>query len=445
MSADPHVPAPLPMTPLPVTPLPVTPLPPASPPGPVAAQRTAVRVLSGSQVLGGVGVASGIAVGGLLAEDVSGSTALAGLSQTATVLGAALLALPVARLMAARGRRPGLVAGYACGALGAALVVTAGAVSSFPLLLVGAVLFGGGTAAGLQARYAATDLATPERRSRALATVVWATTVGVVLGPNLTGPGADAARVLGLPPLTGPYLFSLVSFVLGGLLVAVLLRPDPLLEARRLRGEVGAVGRATLRDSLTVVRRSPPALLALAGIAMAHTVMVGVMVMTPVHMRDGGAGLEVVGIVISGHVAGMYALSPLVGWLADRYGRVAVLVSGQGVLLAALVLAGTAGEGHSPSLALGLFLLGAGWSFALVAGSTLLSESVSPAARPGVQGAADFTMGVCGAAGGALAGVVVASWGYPALTALAGVLVLPVVVAARPVLRQHATGPAASL
>lgn len=430
MSADPQVPAPLPVTSQSV----------ASLPGPAAAQRNAVRVLSGSQVLGGVGVASGIAVGGLLAEDVSGSTALAGLSQTASVLGAALLALPIARLMAARGRRPGLVAGYACGALGAVLVVTAGTLSSFPLLLLGAALFGGGTAAGLQARYAATDLATPERRSRALATVVWATTVGVVLGPNLTGPGAGAARVLGLPPLTGPYLFSLASFLFGGLLVAVLLRPDPLLEARRLSGEVGAAGRATLRDSLAVVRRSPPALFALVGIAMAHTVMVGVMVMTPVHMRDGGAGLEIVGVVISGHVAGMYALSPLVGWLADRHGRVAVLLSGQGVLLAALVLAGTAGEGHSPSLALGLFLLGAGWSFALVAGSTLLSESVSPAARPGVQGAADFAMGLCGAAGGALAGVIVASWGFPALTALAGVLVVPVLVTAWPVLRQHAAG-----
>jgi MFS family permease len=397
------------------------------PPGP---QRRALRTLVAGQVLGGVGVASGIAVGGLLAEEVSGSTAFAGLAQTASVLGAAVLALPMARLMDARGRRPGLVAGYLAGGIGAVLMVTAAVLGVFVLLLAGAVLFGGATAAGLQARYAATDLATPARRSTALSTVVWATTVGAVLGPNLAGPGAALARSLGLPEFSGPLLFSVAAFALGGCVLVVALRPDPLLEARRLRGETGVrPARPSVATSLTVVRGSSYAVLGLVSIASAHTVMVAVMVMTPVHMSHGGAGLQVVGLVISAHVAGMYALSPVVGWLADRVGRVPVLVGAQLVLLCAVALAGTSGAGSSVALTLGLFLLGLGWSGALVAGSTLLSESVSEQARPGVQGTADFVMGICGAAGGALAGVVVGLWGFGLLNALAALLVVPVFLA----------------
>jgi MFS family permease len=158
--------------------------------------------------------------------------------------------------------------------------------------------------------------------------------------------------------------------------------------------------------------------------------MVAVMVMTPVHLRHEGASLRVVGLVISGHVAGMYALSPLVGWLADRFGRVALAVVGQVVLVAATAVTGTAGESRHAVLGVGLFLLGLGWSCALVAGSTLLTESVAASVRPGVQGAADFLMGLAGAAGGALAGVVVGLAGYGMLSFFAALLVVPVSAAA---------------
>lgn len=393
----------------------------------VALQRRTVRVLSGAQVLGGVGVGAAISVGGLIAEDVSGSTALSGLSQTSTVLGAAVIALPMARLMAAHGRRPGLVGGYAVALLGASLVVLGAVVVAFPVVLVGASLMGAGTATNLQARYAAADLAQPAHRARALATVVWATTLGVVLGPNLTGPGAAVAGRLGLPALTGPVLFSVAAFVAAALLVHLGLRPDPLLTARAV-GEEEQHPRVPLRRVLRAVADSPPAVLAVAAVATAHTVMVAVMVMTPLHMRHHGATLEVVGLVLSVHVAGMYAFSPVVGWLTDRLGRVPVLVAGQLVLVVAVVLAGTSG----PQLALGagLLLLGLGWSCALIAGSTLLTESVTSAVRPGAQGASDFVMGVCGAAGGALAGVVLGLTGYGTLNALAGLLVVPVLVLA---------------
>ena len=396
------------------------------------AQRRTVRVLATSQVLGGIGVGVAISVGGLIAEEVSGSTALSGLSQTASVLGAAVAALPMARLMSALGRRPGLFTGYVVASAGAAVVVTGAEVGSFLVVLIGASLLGSGTATNLQARYAATDLARPGARARALATVVWATTVGVVLGPNLTRPGGDLARSVGLPPLAGPLVFSVATFAAAGLVVMVGLRPDPLIEARRRLGVDPATRthHASLRDALRAVGRSRGATLGLAAIALGHTVMVSVMVMTPVHMRHEGATLRIVGLVISVHVAGMYALSPVVGWLADRFGRVPVVLLGQVVLVAAVVVAGSA-DGHAHGvLGLGLFLLGLGWSCALVAGSTLLSESVDVEVRPGVQGAADFVMGLCGAAGGALAGVVVGGPGYGVLNAFAGLLVLPVLVAA---------------
>lgn len=396
--------------------------------------RRVVRVLVGSQVLGGVGVASGLAVGGLLAEDVSGSAALSGLAQTATVLGAAVAALPLARLMAARGRRPGLVAAYVTGAVGAAVVVAGGAVRAFPLVLVGATLFGAATAANLQARYAATDLVEPVHRARALSTVVWATTVGAVLGPNLTGPGGELAGRLGLPALTGPYVLSVAGFLLAAAVVASRLRPDPLL-VLRARGSGGGdfsaeSRRGSLRLAWRAVAASRRATLGLVAVALAHTVMVAVMVMTPVHMRDGGAELPVIGLVISVHIAGMYAFAPVMGWLADRAGRLPVIVGAQCVLLAAVLVAGTSGPGHSGTLGVGLFLLGLGWSGALVAGSTLLTDAVPAHVRPAVQGGADFVMGMCAAAGGALAGVVLAWLGYGALNALAGGLTTPVLLLA---------------
>jgi MFS family permease len=395
---------------------------------PAAVQRRTVRVLSTSQVLGGLGVGSAIAVGGLIAEDVSGSTSLSGLSQTGAVLGGAFAALPMARVMAAHGRRPGLVGGYLV-ALTGAVTMTAGASwESFLLVLVGSALLGAGTATNLQARYAAADLADDRHRARALATVVWATTVGVVLGPNLVGPGGSLAEALSMPALTGPLLFSVAAFGLAAAVLAVALRPDHLLTARRLTGRTERPPHGSLAESLAAVRASPPAALAVTAIAVAHTVMVSVMVMTPVHMRHEGAELEVVGLVISLHVAGMYALSPVVGVFSDRVGRVAVLAAGNVVLLAAVLVSGTA-VSHAV-LGFGLVLLGLGWSCALVAGSTLLSESVSVDSRAAVQGAADFVMGACGAVGGALAGVVVGLAGYGTLNALAGALALPMLVLA---------------
>lgn len=396
------------------------------------AQRRTMNTLVVSQALGGVGVTTGIAVATILAEDILGSAALAGLAQTAQVLGAAVAAFVLARLMSVRGRRVGLVAGYGIGGLGAGLCVVAGVVDSFGVFMLGTFAIGWATAANSQARYAATDLADSAHRGRALAIVVWATTVGAVVGPNLTGPGAALARTLRLPELTGAFVFSLVATALASLVIWVRLRPDPLLLARHLaaaRGET-ASAHVSLRHVWSVVSVRPRAAAAMIAIGVAHAVMVSVMVMTPLHMHHGHASLNIIGFVISVHVLGMFALSPLVGWLTDRAGRSAVLSVGGVVLLLAVTLAGRAPEGHSSGLAFGLFLLGLGWSCCLIAGSALLVDSVPFAERPGAQGASDLVMGLFAAAGGALAGLVVATWGYGALNVAAGALCLLVFAAA---------------
>jgi MFS family permease len=397
-----------------------------------AVQRRSVRVLVASQVLGGVGVASGIAVGGLLAEEVSGSTSLAGLAQTGTVLGAALLALPMARVAERAGRRAALCIGYGLGAAGAALCLAAALASSFPLLMLGMMLFGGGTASNLQARYAATDAATPLTRGRALSVVVWATTIGAVAGPNLSGLGGRVGVGLGVPSLAGPFLFSVLSFGAAAAAVALLLRPDPLIAARAQRpvGQHQDVARPGVRETLRAVAAAPAARLGMTAVALGHAVMVGVMVMTPVHLGHGGASLKVVGIVISLHIAGMYALSPLMGWLSDRAGRVPTIGVGLVLLAASLVVGGSARADQHGLITISLVLLGLGWSASLVAGSTLLSESVPTHVRTSVQGTSDLAMGLAAALAGALAGPLLGLGGYPVLTGAAGLLLLPVVVLA---------------
>ncbi|MFJ1951590.1 MFS transporter [Streptomyces microflavus] len=394
-----------------------------------------------SQILGGLGVAIGIALAPMLATEVTGSEALSGLAPTASVAGTALLSLPLAALMTSRGRRPGLVLAYLIGALGGALVVLGTVVRSFPLLLLGMAAFGAGSSANLQARFAAADLVGPERRGRAISTVIWATTIGSVVGPNIAAPAGRVFRGTPVPESAGPYLWSAAAFLLAGVVVAVLLRPDPLLTARALapqspQGEQ----KRSLRAGVAAVRESPMAKLALVAVTVSHTAMVSIMVMTPVHLGGHGADLQLIGLVISGHIAGMYAFSPVMGWLADRFGRLSVIGLAVGLLSTAALLAGTAGPRHGQT-ALGLFVLGLGWSAGMIAGSALLTDSVPQEARAAVQGLSDLTMNAAAGIGGASAGVIVAQWGYGPLNAIGAALLLPVAaLALRRSLRPSAAG-----
>ena len=404
-----------------------------------------MRTLVGTQVLGGVGLSAGIAVSALLAEDVSGSAKFAGLGGTFQVLGAALIAIPMSRVMAAHGRRPGLVLGYALAAVGAVGLVTAGVIRSFPLLLVASLLFGGATASNSSSRFAAADLAAPEHRARDLSIVVWATTIGSVIGPNLAGPSAPVAEAFGVPELTGPFLFSLVGLVLAIALILLRLRPDPLVEARRRSvadGDESGPTHGSVSRGLRVAAGIPAARLGIATLALGHVTMVSVMVMTPLHMSHGDAGLEVIGFVISIHILGMFAFSPLTGFAVDRFGGRAVAVVGSVVLSTATLLASTSPEGDSVTLVAGLFLLGLGWSCTLVAGSTLLTAAVPVRERPGAQGASDLLMGLMAGGGGALAGVVVDRASFQALAL--GALAVAVTIGLAAALTATRPGPALS-
>lgn len=394
-----------------------------------AVQRRTLRLLFVTQIVGAVGVAIGISVGGLLTAKIAG-TRLSGLAQSAAVVGGALLALPVTRVTDRHGRRRGLVIAYATGAVGALLVVVGASADQLVLLFAGLLLFGGGTTANLQARYAATDLAPPERRGRHLSLIVWATTLGAVAAP-LLAPLADRFTAgWGLAELTGPFVVSAVAFTVGGLALGALLRPDPLRTARAHAGSAGtpAPGRATgVRAALPVLAGNRPARLAVAAVAVGHLVMVGVMSMTPVHLghhHPPDRVLGVVGIVLSAHIAGMYALAPLVGMLTDRYGARVVIGVAVAVLAAACVTAAGAGA-DTTWLTVGLTLLGVGWSGTMVAGSTLLSAAVPLAARPAAQGLSDLLMGLAGAAAGAVSGFVVAAHGYRALGYAAALAAVP--------------------
>lgn len=401
---------------------------------PTAIQRRTLRLLFVTQIVSGIGIAIGASVGALLAADIAG-VGVSGIAQSANVVGAALFAVPATAIVHRRGRRPSLAAGYLVAAVGALVVVTAAMRGSIPLLFGGFFLFGGATAAGLQARYAAVDLAPAALRGRHLSLIVWATTLGAVVGPSLAGPAGASLDEYGVPTLAGPFLFSAVLFGLTTLLLVLLLRPDPAVVARSAGASPGAppsdAPRVGMRTALRVVASRASARLGVSAMATGHVVMIGVMAMTPVHIRGAGHDaahtLRLVGIVLSLHIAGMFAFSPIVGWLTDRLGRRPVIVTGIALLLGACALAGNAG--HDPArLAGGLMTLGLGWSATMVAGSTLLSESVSGELRASAQGLSDLTMGLAGASAGAISGVIVEAWGYPTLTLLAALTAAPLIV-----------------
>jgi MFS family permease len=386
-------------------------------------QRRTVWVLSLGQVLGGLAFGVTLSLGAVLAAELSGDDAFSGLAAAAITFGTALTAVPLAAIARRRGRRRSLTTGMAVALVGVGLVIVAVALGGFPLLLVGFLVIGAGQAANLQSRFAAADLATDASRGRDLSIVVWATTVGAVLGPNLTGPGEVVGGAVGLPPLTGAYLFSLVAQALAIVLYLVAMRPDPLLLAQRVVAAGPAGGRPIARADRPVAARY-----AIFAVAAAHGTMVSVMAMTPVHLAHLMHGatevatLSVIGLTISLHVAGMYLLSPVFGILADRIGRVPTILVGQALLAAALLTA-SFGQASTTVVGVALVLLGLGWSASTVAGSTLLTESSSEALRTRRQGISDFTMSVVGGVGAIAAGAVLGWIGYGGLALIVLVLV----------------------
>ena len=385
-----------------------------------ALQEKTVRVLATAQVLNGVGVAGTVAAGSLLVASITESETLAGLAQTSSVLGAAALALPLARLTALGGRRLALSAGFVAGVIGSLFAIYGGSQKNIFFMLLGTFLVGAASAAGYQARFAAVDLATNETRAKQLSFVVWGSTVGAVTGPNLMEPAGNLAESIGLPRLTGPYVVSAATLSLAILVIQLFLRPDPFLTAMSQSGLVTKPKGAT-KAALRHIRSNDRALFAILSIAIGHVAMVSIMVMTPVHMAHVDVTLTIIGLVISVHVLGMYAFSPMVGALSDRLGRVRVIQIGVITLLLSSIISGIARADNAITLGIGLFLLGLGWSCTLIAGSAFLTESVSPEIKTSSQGASDLVMNLSGAGGGALAGVIIGTLSYGWLCVFAAI------------------------
>lgn len=396
-------------------------------------QRHTLTVVVVSQILGGAGLAAGVTVGALLAQEMLGSDSLAGAPTALFTLGSALSAFLVGRFTQRLGRRFGLGLGFAAGGVGAAGVVLAAVTGSVPLLFIALFVYGAGTATNLQARYAGTDLALSTQRGTAVSIAMVSTTVGAVAGPNLVEPLGALATSLGIPALAGPFLLAGVAYLAAGAVLLALLRPDPFLVAREL-GANPAVPPTPGAGPATAPRAGTGAYVGATVMVLTQIAMVAIMTMTPVHMRAHHHGLGEVGLVIGIHIGAMYLPSLVTGVLVDKVGRVPMAIaSGVTLLLAGIVAALAPGDSLG-MLILALALLGIGWNFGLISGTALVVDSTVPANRARTQGTIDVLIALAGAGGGAMSGVVMASTSYSILSVSGGVLALlliPVLIWAR--------------
>ncbi|PFB27738.1 MFS transporter [Bacillus cereus] len=391
-------------------------------------------IVSISQMFGGAGLAAGITVGALLAQQMLGTDAYAGLPAAMFTMGSAVAAFFVGKLSQKYGRRIGLAGGFIVGGLGAIGVVMAALTNSIILLLVSLLIYGAGTATNLQARYAGTDLANKKQRATAISITMVMTTFGAVAGPNLVGVMGRFAHSIGIPELAGPFILSAAAFILAGIVLFVMLRPDPLLIANMIetyKQEHTYKGQ-TVTEEATENKRG----ITVGAIVMILTqiVMVAIMTMTPVHMGHHGHGLSAVGLVIGFHVGAMYLPSLVTGMLIDKIGRTTMSIAGGVILLAAGVIAAIAPSDSLILLIVALSLLGLGWNLGLISGTAQIVDATIPSTRAKTQGKIDVLIALAGASGGAMSGMVVANSSYAALSLAGGVLafmLIPVVIWAR--------------
>nr|BEK71074.1 MFS transporter [Kitasatospora purpeofusca] len=417
--------------------------PPEAPEAPEAPeQRRILAVLVASQLVSGAGLTAGIVVGALLAEQMLGSTGLAGIPTALFTGGSMLGAFAIGRLCQRRGRRPGLGAGYAIGALGSVGVVAAVALDQVVLLLPSLLVYGAGTATNLLARYAGADLAAPHRRARALSRVLLAATLGAVAGPNLVPLTGDIARAWGIPPLAGPFLLAALGYTAAAVLLTALLRPDPLHLARARLPAADAPGTVRGTDSGSAAdpvrkREGPPRGLGVATglwiMLLGQLPKVALMTMTPVHLAANGHGTGTIGLVVSLHIAAMFLPSPLTGLVTDRLGALPVAAASGALLCAAALLAAAAPGDSVPLLAVALTLAGIAWNLGLVSGTAVITAALPPGHGANTQGLADVGLAVAGSTGALLSGLAVTAGGYTTLAlacALTALLVTPLALRA---------------
>lgn len=381
-------------------------------------------IVSISQIFGGAGLAAGITVGALLAQQMLGTDAFTGFPSALFTLGSAVAAYIVGKLSQRYGRRNGLTAGFMIGGLGAIGVIIAAITNSIFLLFASLLIYGAGTATNLQARYAGTDLANKKQRATAISTAMVFTTFGAVAGPNLVNVMGDFALFIGVPALAGPFILSATAYILAGLVLFVMLRPDPLVIARTIEAsnqEHNHKGNSVNTDQIENKRGI---MVGATIMVLTQIVMVAIMTMTPVHMSHHGHGLGEIGLVIGFHVGSMYLPSLFTGILVDKIGRTAMAIASGATLLLAGLLAALAPGDSMILLVIALSLLGLGWNFGLISGTALIIDSTETSTRAKTQGTVDVLIALSGASGAAMSGMIVANSSYPTLSFFGGILSL---------------------
>ncbi|WP_420539758.1 MFS transporter [Paenibacillus polymyxa] len=396
-------------------------------------RRTLITVIF-SQIFGGAGLAAGVTVGALLAQDMLGTDKFTGIPTALFTLGSAVAALLVGRFSQRFGRRMGLGLGFIAGGVGAVGVVVAALMDSITLLLISLLVYGSGTATNLQARYAGTDLANSKQRATAASMAMVFTTIGAVAGPNLVNVTGEFALSIGVPSLAGPFLLAAVAYTLAGIILLLLLHPDPLLVAKAVANQTAPGSQSNSDPEATRDGRKGITLGALIMI-ITQIVMVAIMTMTPVHMKHHGHGLGEVGLVIGFHIGAMYLPSLVTGILVDKIGRIVMAMASAVTLLLAGVVAALAPTDSMVMLIVALSLLGIGWNFGLISGTALIVDSTTTSNQAKVQGSVDVLIALAGASGGALSGMIVANSSYSILSYAGGILalaLLPIMLWMRP-------------
>ncbi len=391
----------------------------------IPATRTKLLItLFAAQVCGATAHSLSMAVGGIMAATITGTNTTSGLPVGVAALGAALASWPLARWMAVAGRRPGLALGYAIGGVGTVLGMIGVTIHNFSLFLFGMTLFGLGSTSNLLARYAAADVSPGARRGRAMGLIVWGSAGGAIMGPNLLAPALTLGNLLGIDRAASAFLISVAGYGVAALLIELFLRPDPLAIARELQAEAEPGRAAAPSRSLGAILFDVRVQIALAALAIGQFVMISTTSTSPVYLHDQGHPVQVIGIATSLHLGGMYVISPLSGWLADRFGRVPTIGAGALLLIGATTLAGFVPGTDGPLVILGLFLNGVGWNLSFVAGSALLTDALSPSERASTQGLADLVMSLMGALGSTAGGMILGVWGFTILNVVGAALVL---------------------
>jgi MFS family permease len=396
-------------------------------PSMVRDRKRIVGTLMGTATLGGLGQLIGLTIAGLLVKSILGNNKWVGSANAATSVGTAVGSITLAKWMQRRGRRHGLVLGYVIGAVGSLIAVVAARASNYWLLLVGLVLFGVANTSNQQSRFAAADVSPASARARTVGLVVWASTIGVVLGPKIAGPAGRRLSWLGKGEYGGAFAIAAVGFLVAALVMWFWLKPEPLEFAKVINPVPKTDGPPPEVDIWSCLRR-PAVRLAIGTLVANQLVMVSIMSVTNVHLKDHGYTTGGIGTVLSGHVFGMFAPAPISGWLCDKVGRVTVIIGSCFVMITAAMLAANANPASHGAMIFALFLLGLGWNGNFVAGSALVTDSVESFERPRIQGVTDMLTYACSAVAALTAGLIVGTTGYPTMGVVGACIALLLLV-----------------